>query len=689
VNLAHSESADIYGGWVASVLERIQKPVADMAEQFIARFYTLLGSAEQNRRVLERLSPAEFAQLQQRQAQHLMTLISPGLTRAGHLLEAERAGRAHALAGVDMLWLIESYGLYQVKLFELLEELVPCAEEREPLMRILSRRIMLDVEGQVRSFERIDRDIGSAFLEVDRKLLTATNLPDLMREAMAAIGALEGEVCLLLARADTGGTLQIEASFGAAAERYQRAMEDGTIPKISTDPNLPSGQGVAGRAWRSRQIEISDSWLLDERAAPWAPMGRELGFRSGAAVPLLDGSGNSIAVLSLYSLWPGFFSMPRVHNFLTHIQRVLGYAMQRLNHAPVIPMREQQEYRQLLAEGRVTMLYQPIIDLRDGSLCRLEALARLEARNGALISPARFLPVMGELELLQLFEHGLRQICLGSRAMTAFGPEVHFSINLPAEGLGDERYEQAIVRILKEEGLSPSRLQLELLESEDTAVQTEQKQVFVRRLREHGVLFSQDDLGSGHSSLLRMGQYTFDEVKIDQGLVRSVLHKPQRALEFVLYLTRLAHAFHTLVVVEGLEHLGMLEAAAILGADRGQGYGIARPMPAGEVVEWFAKYRYPVDPRHPKTALGAMAGYLLWDMQRSVMADYSDASERSPSANQVVDSFLSAHALEQSPLGKLLRETSPFGSSLAEAHDARQEQVIEYLTEYWLAELHR
>jgi len=466
-------------------------------------------------------------------------------------------------------------------------------------------------------------------------------------------------------------------------------MEDGTIPKISTDPDLPSGRGVGGRAWRSRQIEVSDSWQLDERAAPWVTLGKELGFRASAAVPLLDDSGNSIALLSMYSLWPGFFSMPRVHNFLTHIQRVLGYAMQRLNHAPVIPMREQQEYRQLLDEGRVTMLYQPIINLRDGRLCRLEALARLQARNGSLISPARFLPVFGELELLRLFERGLRQICLGARAMNAFGPEVHFSINLPAEGVGDERYEQAILGILKESGFSPNRLQLEMLESEDSATQTEQKQVFVRRLREHGVRFAQDDLGSGHSSLLRMGQYSFDEVKIDQGLVRSVLHKPQRALEFILYLTRLAHAFHTLVVVEGLEHLGMLEAAAILGADHGQGYGIARPMPAAEVVEWFANYQYPVDPLHPKTALGAMAGYLLWDMQMAVMADCAGAPEQSPSANRVVDSFLAEHALEQSPLGKLLRETSPFGSSLAEAHNARQVQVIEYLTEYWLAELDR
>jgi hypothetical protein len=246
MDLVPMDSAEVYGGWVASVLEHVQKPVADLSEQFIAGFYELLSSAEHNRKLLQRLTSAEYAQLQKRQSQHLMLLISPGLTHALHMQEAERAGRAHALVGVDIQWLIETYGLYQEKLFELLEGLVPHVQERERLIRILSRRILLDIEGQVRSFERIDRDMSEAFLQVDRKVLAAANPADLVREAMAAIGGLEGEVCLFLARADAHGILQIEASFGSAAERYHRAMEAGIIPKISTDGRHPSGRGLAG-----------------------------------------------------------------------------------------------------------------------------------------------------------------------------------------------------------------------------------------------------------------------------------------------------------------------------------------------------------------------------------------------------------------------------------------------------------
>jgi len=686
---ADTRSADVYGGWVDSILERIQAPVARLAHQFIASFYELLASSEQNRKVLERLSPAEYDHLQRLQAKHLILLVSPKLTQESHRREAERAGKAHALVGVDTLWLIETYNLYQEKLFELLEQLVPSVAEREQLIRVMSRRILLDIEGQVASYERIHRAISHAFLRVDQNVFTAANLADLVRESMAAIGSLEGDVCLFLARPDSSGVLQVEASFGAAAERYHRAMEAGAIPKISTDAGIPAGQWIGGRSWRSGQIEVSAAWALDPKSEPWRHVGGGLGFRSSATVPLVDEAGHSIALLSLYSSWPGYFSNLRVRNFLNHVQRVLGHAMQRLSQAPVIPMREQLEYRQLLAAGHVTMLYQPIIDLRTGALCRLEALARLVGEGGALIPPGRFLPTFGGVELLSLFEQGLRHICADAREMDKFGLQLQFSINLPAEGLGDDRYSVAIASILAELDFPPNRLQLEILESEDGAAQKEQKQTFLKRLCEMGVRFAQDDLGSGHSSLLRMGQYSFDEVKIDQGLVRGVLHKPQRALEFILYLTRLAHAFHTNVVVEGLEHPGMMEAAAILGADHGQGYGIARPMAAGEVPAWYGSYRYPVDPQNPQTALGAMAGYLLWDMQAAVMADRAISVEELTGANRMVERFLSVNALEESPLGQLLSEMAPVSPGLTATREGRQARVIEYLTEYWLDEMGR
>jgi EAL domain-containing protein (putative c-di-GMP-specific phosphodiesterase class I) len=682
-------SIDAYSSSVAPLLECLRERVARIAATFVADFYHTLGSSVQNVEVLNRLSAQEFIHLQERQAQHLITLLSPELTEEVHLLEAGRAGRAHALTGVDALWLIETYRIYQQKLAELLKEMVPNADERETLAWVVNQRILLDIEGQLASYKRIEDEAGRALLQVDQLVGGSATLADLVRGAMASIGNLEGGVCLLFARVDANGELQVEASFGAAAERYHQCMELGTIPKISIDSRLASGQGPGGRAWRSGQIEVSDSWARDGRSGPWRLLGKELGFRSSAAVPLLDETGKPIALLSLYCEWPGYFSTLRVQSFLIHIQRVLGNGIQRLNHAPVIPMREQQRYRKLLDERRLTMLYQPVVDLRTGQICRFEALARLLGERDELIVPGRFLPAFGESELLLLFEQGLREICLDSREFDAAGLELPFSINFPAGGLGDLRYEQALFSNLEEYGIPASRMQLEVLETADADGQAEQNLAFFHRLRERGVRFSQDDLGSGHSSLLRMGQYSFDEIKIDQGLVRSAMQKPQRALEFILYLTRLSHAFQTQVVVEGLENLGMIEAAAILGVELGQGYGIARPMVCRDAVAWCPSFRYAVDPLYPQTALGAMAGFLLWDMQIAVMADHSELAPEILGARRIVDRYLEANHLQESALGDLLRKRGSHGGGRSAAGELERMQVIDFLTDYWKAEIAR
>ncbi|MDE2255792.1 MAG: EAL domain-containing protein [Betaproteobacteria bacterium] len=688
----NANNIDAYGAWIEAALEPIKEPMARLSEQFAAAFCDALSSAAHTAEIIGRLSPSEFSELQRRQAQHLIALLDPALTGAEHLAQAERVGRAHALVGVDILWVIEAFSLYQQHLHQLLGPLVPASEQREHVMRVVSRRILLDLAGQVSSLRRVEVETALALSQIDQHVLGAANLADLIRGVLAAIGALDGDVCGFFARADANGQLQIEASFGVAADRYHQAMEAGMIPKISIDPETAAGQGPGGRAWRSGQIVATDAWALEAGPVPWRSIGSQLGFRSSAAVPLLDASGRSIALLSLYSAWPGYFSTLRLSGLLRHVQLVLGHGIEQLKQASVIPLREQQGYRQLLQRQRVVMAYQPIISLRDGRLIKLEALARLQGDDGELIAPLRFLPAFGHAELLQLLEQGLRQACSDCQDLERQGLRTHIAINFPAQGLGDPRYEAVLFKVLDACDLDVDRLQLEVLETQDGDSQTELRQSFVQRLREQGIRFAQDDLGSGHSSLLRMDQYAFDEVKIDQGLVRGALRKPQRALEFIVYLVRLAHAFDTAVTVEGLENLGMIEAAAILGADHGQGYGIARPMPAAEVMAWQRGYRYPVDPQSPRTALGAMAGYLLWDMQMASLADRPALADPVQGARTIVEHFVAANQLADSPLGRLLAARvarSPRGAEGDAFTPVTRLQVIEHLTEYWLDELRR
>ena len=685
-------NADAYGESIAAALSPIKEPIARFSEQFVAAFYDALSSAAQTAELINRLSPSEFSTLRRHQVQHLIMLLDPALTGPAHVARAERVGRAHALVGVDILWVVEAFSLYQQQIHQILGPLVPASEQREHIMRVVSRRILLDLEGQVSSLRRVEVETALALSQIEQHARGAANLADLIRSVMATIGRLDGDVCGFFARADAGGQLQIEASFGVAADRYHQAMEAGRIPKISIDPAAGAGQGPGGRAWRSGQIVATDAWASASGPVPWRTLGAELGFRSSAAVPLLDAAGRSIALLSLYSAWPGYFSTIRVSSFLRHVQHVLGHGILQRNEASVIPLRDQQAYRQLLERQRVVMAYQPIVSLRDGRLLKLEALARLQGDDGTLIAPHGFLPAFGHAEFLQLLEQGLKQACADCQELERRGLRTKVAINFPAQGLGDSRYEAVLMGVLNACDLDINRLELEILETRDGDSHTELRQGFVQRLRERGVRFAQDDLGAGHSSLLRMDQYAFDEVKIDQGLVRGALHKPQRALEFIVYLVRLAHAFNTAVTVEGLENLGMIEAAAILGADQGQGYGIAKPMPAAEIMAWQRSYRYPVDPRNPRTALGAMAGYLLWDMQMAVLADRPGLAGDFQGARSIVEHFIATHQLGDRPLGKLLRANALHNPSRAEGdaiNAVTRLQVLEHLTAHWLDEIGR
>lgn len=681
---------DPFGNEAANLLAPYQAGLGSLIRQVTELFYETIAEQEECAIILNRLRPQESQHLKQKQAEHFESLVSSKLTQTSLKLAAERAGNIHALVGVQILWLLEAYNLYQECIHKYLRDHIAAGEAREHISHIVSQRFMLDLEGQVLSYQRINTEFTSAFVKLDQLVTSTSNLRDLIRGALNIIGKLSGNLSAFFARVDERGELQIEQSYSDAADQYHHAMETGEVTKISIDPNIQAGQGPGGRAWRSGEIVISDAWLIESDKAPWRHIGERLGFRSSAAVPLLDESGRTIALLSLYSAWPGYFSTGRARDFFSHVQRVLSVAIQRCMVAPVIPLREQQAYRRLLNEQRVVIYYQPIINLDGGILAKVEALARLCTQDNQIVSPQRFIPALGRDELFELFKQGLRQACTDYHLFTSNQIEAKIAINFPVEGFDDRRYGKAIFEILEQGGMAPDRLQLEVLETQDSGGFTEARKTFIQHLRKAGIQIAEDDLGSGHSSLLRLEQYSFDEVKIDQGLVRGVLHNPKRAVEFILYLTRLAHAFDIPVTVEGLENEGMIEAAAILGADRGQGYSIARPMPAQDIVEWYRTYRYRIEPSKPRTAIGAMAGYLLWDMQLAVISDHPALLTEFVGAVALVEEFIQQNDLKGLPIDELLRQHQELVVSKQgkkqEAASVRSE-IINELTSYWLAEI--
>jgi EAL domain-containing protein (putative c-di-GMP-specific phosphodiesterase class I) len=296
--------------------------------------------------------------------------------------------------------------------------------------------------------------------------------------------------------------------------------------------------------------------------------------------------------------------------------------------APVIPERQAQALRERLFAGGMRMFLQPVVDLRSGALMKVEALARLLLADGTIVAPGVFLPLLGDTELDHLFRLGLdialRQLIELDRA----GLAVDVSVNLAPTTLLDKDCSRWVEDALRRHGVAPHRLSLELLETGGMDSQSQDEAI--DELVRLGVKLVMDDLGSGYSSLRRLSSLPFHIIKIDQSLTLNLRKTPLLSLPLIRAIIQLGADLERQVVVEGLEDDGMIEAAMILGATLGQGYGLARPMAQEQFLAWHAGLT-------PSAAAGAIHTYLgalthHWLYSQAAMLELAPALEHSPLA---------------------------------------------------------
>jgi EAL domain-containing protein (putative c-di-GMP-specific phosphodiesterase class I) len=685
-----ADFAKSYGEHIDELLQQVmeQTPKEEI-QDFVSSFYTQLINRPESAAILSRLSLEELDQLKSRQLQHLQSLLSRGTSPQVQYERALHVGWVHEMVGVSIPMLMEAYHLHHSKVEEILRAAALNAQQRDELRAAIHQRLQLDVEAQTAIHTRFGVKIGSLHTALDDAIQKAGNLADLLRNSLQALGDFDGISACLLSRPDAQGVMQIEAETGEEGARYAESLRLKRVPPFKTEAASIAGNGPSGRAWRSAQIQINDSFEVEATLHPWRAEAKMRGFRSSAAVPLLDESGQPFAILSLYSGWPGFFSAVTRVVMLRHIQQTMSHAILRLEQTAVVPSDLRDTFRQSLEDGAVEMLYQPIIDLRTGKLDSLEALARLHGKGGQLIAPAAFLSAFGKAGLLRLFRLGLEQVCRDVRMWRELNPslELLVALNLPPDGLTQDAYRDSVFEILSRWNVPPTALALEILETKES-LDIGKRDARIAEFQEAGILIAQDDLGSGHSSLMRMDRLPSDRVKIDQALVRGTLKRPVRALEFIYHLTLLAQGFGAQVTVEGLEDEGLIEAATILGADHGQGYGIARPMPTQEVMPWSQAWSFPVDPEQPKTALGALAGYLLWDHKLGTLADWPEFAAQFIQEPWLVHRYLKHKGNSDPELSMMLERTQIValkGQRSAKYKQMRKE-LIERLGEIWLNE---
>jgi len=234
-----------------------------------------------------------------------------------------------------------------------------------------------------------------------------------------------------------------------------------------------------------------------------------------------------------------------------------------------------------LADGAMSLAYQPIVDLRTGAVVGFEALARWSDRNLGEVSPSQFIPVAERNGLIHRLGHwAVEQACRDlSEWRSTRGGEAYVSVNVSPLQLDNDQFASSVVRILVDVGLEPSALVLEVTEG---ALLVEQGRQSLRELRSHGVRVAIDDFGTGYSSLSYLRQLPVDMVKIDQSFL-SPLEDSTAEYDFLRAIIRLAEALQLATVCEGIETLGQLADLQAAGCGYGQGYLLARPGPLADV----------------------------------------------------------------------------------------------------------
>lgn len=242
----------------------------------------------------------------------------------------------------------------------------------------------------------------------------------------------------------------------------------------------------------------------------------------------------------------------------------------------------QEGLRVATARNEFTLLYQPQMDIRSGRIIGVEALLRWPRGKGEVVAPLKFIPLAEESGLIvPIGEWVLRTACRQNKAWQDSGmPPVAIAVNVSARQFREETLVSQVENALRETGLSPEYLELELTES---IIMQDVPQAVgkMKALREIGVQFAIDDFGTGYSSLSALKSFPVSRLKIDRSFVLDIPNSRDDE-EIAMAVIALGHKLRLKVVAEGVETKEQLEFLRVHGCDELQGYYVSEPLTADQ-----------------------------------------------------------------------------------------------------------
>ncbi len=248
----------------------------------------------------------------------------------------------------------------------------------------------------------------------------------------------------------------------------------------------------------------------------------------------------------------------------------------------------EKDLRRAIANDELTLRFQPIVCLADGRLQGLEALVRWNHPERGLLGPQAFLPIAEATDIIVELDRWVLGAAARQLKLWEDHPSLRsipVSVNFSGRHVVHPRVVQDVQRTLRECGVAPGRLIMEVTET--SFVEDFQTAASVlAALREHGVGICLDDFGTGYSSLGYLRQFGFDRLKIDRTFIQRIGDSPADEA-IVRSIVALAEALNLTLTAEGVETSAQRAVLERLGCRDAQGFLFARPMDLPELGAWL------------------------------------------------------------------------------------------------------
>jgi diguanylate cyclase len=452
-------------------------------------------------------------------------------------------------------------------------------------------RLLPVVERELRNvgMRRAKRNAESSVIQLSR-YDSLTRLPNLdhLREVMARTLSEHSNRSLSPAVLcfDLDRFMRINESFGYAAgdalirqiaNRLQRACGKGNlVARLGQDEFaifLPdNADPFTARQYADR--------IAREFSQPFLHNGQEFFMTISCGISLYPEHGSDPATLLKNAESAMFSAKTRGGN------RNLLYVRE-INYETGYQLKLENSLRQAVSRNELFLMYQPIKDLATGHVIATEALVRWNHPDLGLIPPDEFIHIAEETGIIvEMGDWILLEACRRTREWQLQGfPNLKVAVNFSANQFNQEGAAANVTRVLRDSGLPATSLELEITEriamsDVETAITT------LRSLKDTGASIAIDDFGTGFSSLSYLKRFPIDILKIDKSFVRDIPGDEEDAA-ITRTICVLGSSLHLTLHAEGVEAEQQMDFLKTIGCHRAQGYFIARPMRAEDLLAYL------------------------------------------------------------------------------------------------------